>query len=488
MKTKTPNMYIQIPAWVEHNLYDAIPVPISIVDRNFNLVHANAKFKELFGEYQNRKCYHIYKVRQTMCFDCKAKDIFQDGKSRVIREICYNIAGEPFYNLEHIFPIFAGPGQVNFFVIMSIDVTEWELVRTQHEMLFEQVPCSIFIIDRNFRIVRSNRIARTMFGLIDGRHCYQSLKGHENPCEDCTAQKTFIDGQMHTGQSIVKRPDGEEVFLQVTTVPLEDPKGKQDHILEMAVDVTLIKKLEAEKLEAERLAAVGQTVAGLAHGVKNLITALEGGIYLLSTGLKHGDAERLQTGMDMLFRNTERISTFIKAFLSYSKGRTIQAKKCSPVSIAREVVELYRKKAKENGIELIFESPEPVKEAAIDYESMHECLTNLTGNALDACMSSNQTGRHTRVKVYEQNEVIFFEVIDDGCGMDYEVKQKVFTTFFTTKGLGGTGIGLLMTRKIIKEHGGSIEFESEPTQGSTFRIKLPRNRLPKLVETESQKE
>ena len=66
--------------------------------------------------------------------------------------------------------------------------------------------------------------------------------------------------------------------------------------------------------------------------------------------------------------------------------------------------------------------------------------------------------------------------------MDYEVKKKVFTTFFTTKGLGGTGIGLLMTKKIVQEHGGMIDLESKPGQGSTFRIRLPRNRLPKIIQ------
>jgi signal transduction histidine kinase len=76
-------------------------------------------------------------------------------------------------------------------------------------------------------------------------------------------------------------------------------------------------------------------------------------------------------------------------------------------------------------------------------------------------------------------------VADNGCGMDYEVKRKVFTTFFTTKGLGGSGIGLLMTKKIVHEHGGTINLKSKPGKGTTFSIRLPRRRLPKLVEKEA---
>jgi signal transduction histidine kinase len=85
------------------------------------------------------------------------------------------------------------------------------------------------------------------------------------------------------------------------------------------------------------------------------------------------------------------------------------------------------------------------------------------------------------MRAFEKNDTIFYEVIDNGCGMDYEVKKKVFTTFFTTKGLGGTGLGLLMTQKIIQEHGGAIKVESKPEKGTTFRISLPRKRLPKVA-------
>ena len=114
---------------------------------------------------------------------------------------------------------------------------------------------------------------------------------------------------------------------------------------------------------------------------------------------------------------------------------------------------------------------------------MHECLTNLVGNAMDACnMSDNPGGRFITVRTVEQDHVIVFEVIDNGCGMDYEVKEKVFTNFCTTKGLGGAGIGLLTTKKSVQEHGGGIQFEAEPSKGSTFRGRLPRTRLPKTCE------
>jgi signal transduction histidine kinase len=230
------------------------------------------------------------------------------------------------------------------------------------------------------------------------------------------------------------------------------------------------------------MAAVGQTVAGLAHGVKNLITSLEGGMYMLKSGITKGNVERLQKGVEMLARNTDRISTFVRSFLSFAKGRQIQAQLNAPADIAKEVVESYAVKAQEHGIELRNQSIDPLDPAPIDYESMHECLTNLVGNAIDACRFSDKKDPcHVTLRTFDEDGAIIYEVIDDGSGMDYEVKKKVFTTFFTTKGLGGSGLGLLMTKKIIQEHGGKIEMESELGQGTTFRIRLPRKRLPKIL-------
>lgn len=149
--------------------------------------------------------------------------------------------------------------------------------------------------------------------------------------------------------------------------------------------------------------------------------------------------------------------------------------------MAQEVYEMYAQKAKASDIKLNLDVSGSIDKAALDYDSIHECLANLISNAIDACRDDENGGSRIRVRVFEKQKIIHYEVVDDGCGMDNEVKKKVFTTFFTTKGLSGTGLGLLMTRKIIQEHGGRIKLESEPDKGTTFRILLPRKHLPKIV-------
>jgi len=586
--------------WVNLQLIETIPLGIAIIDPKYNLVYANTTFEQLFGDWKNRKCYNAYKSENEMCAYCESTLTFTDGIPRVNEEVGYDKNGRHINYLQHSTPIVDEDGNYPYIVHIFTNITEATQIRDEHQILFDQVPCNILLIDRNFRIVKANKRLSESLGNPEGQFCFEMLKGLKHKCSECTARQTFEDGQIHTGHHAWKSKGEKPLHLHVITIPLKRKDGSFDVVMEMAVDVTEtmklqdglkfantylntiistsmdgilavnekgkvtvfnpaarkffkikdnqvvsrenfttmlpkdflakvfdqrepvylpeaevktiggdpfpvrlvgnklmvddksigmafsvqdlreIKQLEREKLEAERLSAVGQTVAGLAHGIKNLNTALEGGMYMLKTGLAQGNIDRIQKGMEMLARNIERVSVFVKAFLSFSKGREIQAKLCDPAEIAKEVTELYAVKADKLGITLKFEKIGDIAPAPIDFESMHECLTNLVGNAIDACQMSDKKSCDVTVRTFEEYSTIIYEVTDNGCGMDYEVKRKVFTTFFTTKGLGGSGLGLLMTKKIVHEHGGTIDLKTKPGKGTTFSIRLPRRRLPKI--------
>jgi signal transduction histidine kinase len=337
----------------------------------------------------------------------------------------------------------------------------------------------IFAIDGDGKVPILNPAARMLLNIEEGQHVSKEQIASLLP-------PGFVE-QISNGPEHVYLPEVEITNLHGEKVPVRlvgNQLQVDNKFLGMAVsiqDLRELKQLEKEKLEAERMAAVGQTVAGLAHGVKNLITSLEGGMYMLKSGINKGNVDRLQQGVEMLARNTDRISMFVRSFLSFSKGRQIKVQLNKPNDIAKEVVNAHMVRAKDLGIDLRIGAGMTLKSAPMDYESIHECLTNLVGNAIDACrVSEKKRLCHVTVRTFEENGVIIYEVVDNGSGMDYEVKKKVFTTFFTTKGLGGTGLGLLMTKKNIQEHGGKIEMESEKGEGTTFRIRLPRNRLPQL--------
>jgi len=351
--------------------------------------------------------------------------------------------------------------------------------------LFDRVPVAICVIDQDFRVVEANARFTELYGEWIGHRCYQVYKDRAERCVKCGAAKSFQDGKTREREEEgVDRHERPTHYL-VDIVPVVRDDGSVPYIIEMSTDITELKNLQREKIEAERLAAVGQTVAGLAHGIKNLIMGLEGGMYVVNSGLRGDNEERVLQGWRMLEEDITRISSFVKEFLEFAKGRQPRVQMIQPNDIARVVVDRYRERAGRSGVELRLD-PGELGEAPMDEDGLHTCLTNLVLNAIDACVMSTKEACHVVLSTREQDGVLSFEVTDDGCGMDYDIKQKVFTNFFSTKASGqGTGLGLLTTRKIVQEHGGRVSFESAEGEGSTFRIEFPRDNLPEFQQEEA---
>ena len=357
-------------------------------------------------------------------------------------------------------------------------VKSW--IRTE---LFDLVPINICVIDSRLHIVEANRTFKDTYGPDWlNRPCYEVYKGRTDRCSRCAAVLTFQDGKIRKREEKGIIIDGQQIYYMVQMVPLIGPEGEIPYVLEMSTDITELKKLEQDKLSAERLATVGQTVAGLAHGVKNIIMGLEGGMYVVNSGIMRNDGERIIQGWKMLEEDIKRISSFVKEFLDFAKGRESKVVVVDPNRIAKKVYDLFFKKAEMEGIELRIDLQENIEPAALDEEGIHTCLVNLVSNAIDACEMCHKNNLHVTISTRDENGKLIYEVTDDGLGMDYDIKQKVFTNFFSTKSSGrGTGLGLLTTRKIIQEHGGTVSFDSTEGKGSVFRLELPRERLPKVA-------
>ena len=246
--------------------------------------------------------------------------------------------------------------------------------------------------------------------------------------------------------------------------------------VEVEERLTKIRELEKELIQSERLAAVGQTVANLAHYVKNILFGLKGGVYLVDEALKENDTDSLKDGWDLVESNMGRISGLVLDLLEYSRERKPEYEKCFPNEIADDVCKLTQESAKEYSIEIIKDFDPSMGEAVMDPKGIHRCLLNLVSNAIDACIYDSDEEKKWVVQVrtlLEDDGTVRFEVSDNGCGMDEETKKKLFTSFFTTKEGRGTGLGLLNTQKIVQEHGGTMTVNSQPGEGSTFTIRLP---------------
>ncbi len=223
---------------------------------------------------------------------------------------------------------------------------------------------------------------------------------------------------------------------------------------------------------------MGRAVAGMAHRIKNILMGLEGGIFVVNTGLESDDRQAIAEGWEMVERNVARVSRIVKDLLYCSKERTPSFEsKVSLHGIAREVRELFAERIAEQGIELKLELGQQDCVGTFDPEGLHNLLSNLVANAIDACRFDPSPGkdRHTiTIRCHTiGDDTAALEVEDNGIGIPDEMNSRVFEEFFSSKGTEGTGIGLLVVQKVAEEHGGRASFRSSPGTGTTFTITLP---------------
>ncbi len=241
-----------------------------------------------------------------------------------------------------------------------------------------------------------------------------------------------------------------------------------------------LEQLVAEKtgrlVEAERLAAVGETVAGLSHAIKNISGGLSGGSFVLEQGLELDNKQYLLDGWRMLKKNIDRITDLSVDLLDYAKADSLYCKRCDPNNPLKEVAELMAEKASATGVAFSVETAKALGPVICDPDAIHRCLLNLVTNALEACREGKKCPELKTVRLQSLKADgwgVEFRVTDNCGGMDQQTLDKVFSPFFSTKGRAGTGIGLMLTKKIVDKHGGVIAVSSRKGKETVFSIKLP---------------
>ena len=471
----------------EYNLlFERVPCYVAVINRDLRIVRANALLRENFGECVGEHCYEVYKHRTAKCPDCPAMKTFATGGSYRAEQVGVDKDGGPTHYVVSTSPLARSDHESSHVIEMMLDVTDVhklsaELVKQSsfRNILIENTLDALVAVDDAGVVNIFNHAAESLFKIASESVVDMAQGERFLPQEFLSA---IANGRTNLAlaEANVSDVEGEQIPVRFSGSILRDGKRKIGAAA-FFQDLRELKKLEYEKLENERLAAVGQTVAQLAHGIKNILTGLTGGMYAIKSGIKSGREERTAKGWEMLERNVERITTLVKGFLSFSKKHVPNMEEVDPQGLAREVFSLYYPGALKAGVTLVFEGEEGIPPATMDPSDIHTCLANLVSNAIDACKSSGKEECAVSLRVKQKDRSIVFEVEDTGCGMEPEVKEKVFNSFFTTKGLAGTGLGLLVTKKIVREHGGRIEVDSEPGEGSRFRLELPRDGSEKAV-------
>jgi len=224
-------------------------------------------------------------------------------------------------------------------------------------------------------------------------------------------------------------------------------------------------------LQSEKLAAMGQTVTNIAHHIKNILQGIRGGGFVVEGGLQTEDCEAIAEGWDIVKRNQDRISGLVMDMLSYSKDRQPILESMSLRDIAKEVVEMLGSRAVETGVSLQIDTPLDMDDVLIDAVGIHRALWNVITNGLDACMQVDDGIVRVSLGQCEANQ--FIRVVDRGVGIEPSQIDKIFAPFVSDKGGRGTGLGLAVSRKILREHGGDLTVSSVIGEGSTFELSVP---------------
>ena len=270
----------------------------------------------------------------------------------------------------------------------------------------------------------------------------------------------------------------------------EDRMAISRNIKTYMEDLKILVEEKDKKLnESEKLATIGQTIAGMSHAIKNIAGGLKGSSFILEQGIEHENRQYLKQGWEMMKGNIDKITKLSLDLLNYAKTTRLNFQLENPNTPAREIVQLMTHKAKEKKIIFKFLPSLEKKLALMDSDAIHNCLLNLVTNAFDAFDESldpegqKQDGqRQVTLSITAQEKEIIYQVKDTGAGMSESVEASLFKKFITTKGMNGTGFGLMTTKKIIEEHQGNISFRSEPGKGSEFIIRIPLRTKAKETE------
>ena len=458
-------------------IFEAMPCFLSVQDREFRIIDANERFRRYFGDFEGRYCYQVYKQRSERCEVCPVARTFRDGERHESEEEVRTLSGETLSVLVRSKPVLNDRGEIIAAVEMSTDITHLKnlqkLLRAsqkRYHTLFDQVPCYISIQDPDLNIIEANEAFEEDFGSVLGRKCYEAYKHRKSPCEPCPVQQTLADGLPHTREEVVTTTNGRKRNVLVTTAPIRDGDGPISGVMEMSADITAVRELE------DRLTQLGLLIGSVSHSLKGLLNGLSGGMYLVNSGFAKGDEARVKRGWATVERNVARVKSMVSDILYYAKDRVPNWEHLSATEVAGDVLGMMEGRARELGVALSLESEETAGAFEGDPQAIRALLANLVENSLDACRLHQCCEGHSVIlRVAGDADQVRFEVEDDGIGMDQETQDKAFTLFFSSKGTG-TGLGLFISDKIARAHGGKIDLWSAPGEGTKLVVSLSRKR------------
>jgi two-component system NtrC family sensor kinase len=350
---------------------------------------------------------------------------------------------------------------------------EIERSRSTLLALFDNLDDELYIIDRNYNVVAVNRARAERVGLepqkLVGKLCYRVLEAQVKPCLECRAQETFTNRKKTNRTERIRGIGSQPVEREIYTYPILDVEGNVSQTILQLRDVTDQRRLEASLVQAEKLAALGQLAAGVAHELNNPITAVIANTQLLQRELDpdHVDMESVEL-IELAGKRAQRV---VRALLDFARQEAEEFRLVDVNHTIAQALSLVERQWEKANVELVRDLTSELLQVDGNADHLQGVWLNLLVNAYDAL--EGKPGRVT-VQSKKQGQNILVRVEDNGVGINSIDIKRIFEPFFTTKAPGtGTGLGLATSFRIIEQHQGKIEVDSNPGAGTIFTVRLP---------------
>ncbi|MBO0958387.1 PAS domain S-box protein [Neobacillus sp. MM2021_6] len=277
--------------------------------------------------------------------------------------------------------------------------------------------------------------------------------------------KTIGEGNVWKGEIRNKAKDGTYYWVDTTIVPFLNDQAKPYQYLAIRNDITERKKTEEVLHRQDKLAAVGQLAAGVAHEIRNPLTSMKG--YTEFLQLDEKDPERMEF-LNIILDEIDRVNTIVEDFMVLAKPKAVELEEKNVVPVIRNVVSLLEFEARKKNVRLSFNCNHEIIQIECDENRLKQVFLNFIKNGIEAMPN----GGDLLVKTVIQDNNVQISIQDSGVGIPKDKLQKLGEPFYTTK-RNGNGLGLMVSFKIIESHNGKVFVESEPNKGTTFNIVLP---------------
>ena len=373
-------------------------------------------------------------------------------------------------------------------------LTPAQLVQRVLDVVFEEVPA-----DRGFILLKNEK---------NGEFETEAVRAEDQSQEKMRASKTIVDHVIEHHEGILcsnamsderfADPGGEGLKAIGLKSVICAPMTAHDIVLGVIyVDCAMSKHIYTEeqlrlvtaigqmaglaiedarlvndRMRTERLAAAGEAVAALSHYIKNILQGLKGGSDVVEMGLQSQALESVDQGWEIVRRNLDNIFSLTMDMLHFAKQREPRRSPVQLASVLKDVLKLIKHRAEDKGVLLKSDLEDVMPAIMVDEQGIHRVALNIITNAIDAAPDTSGVV-NVKLNFDSDREAAVLTVGDNGPGIPEELRDRIFEAFYSTKGHGGTGLGLAVARKIVDEHQGSISVKSMANEGTLIRVRLP---------------